>query len=159
MKIWPAPCGLHIEEAQFDDAKILAKLHQGEFYRSWTEVEFASMLRDNKNYLCLIACDGKRKIAGFAIIRIINDESELLTIIVSKKWRKKGIGSALISAIIDYLTMFAVTKFFLEVAPDNKRAINLYRKFAFIEVGERKSYYRAEGQISKNALIMRKDID
>ena len=159
MKIWLAPYGLHIEEAQFDDAKILAKLHEGEFYRSWTEVEFTSMLGDNKNYFCLIACDGERKIAGFAIIRIIEDESELLTIIVSRKWRKKGVGSALISAIIDYLAMSGVTKFFLEVAPDNKKAINLYRKFAFIEVGERKSYYRAGGRISKNALIMRKDID
>lgn len=46
----------------------------------------------------------------------------------------------------------------LEVRPSNERALALYRREGFVEVGRRKAYYPApEGR--EDALVMRRDID
>ncbi len=157
--LYSAPPPLHIEFAQISDAKNLAKLHGEGFFRSWSENEFLQMLSDKQKNPCLIACDKKRKIAGFIMLRQMGEEAEILTIITAKKWRKKGVGKALMRAAIDYLTMSPVRKFFLEVAKENKSAISLYQQFGFEKVGERENYYILENDKKASALIMALNLD
>ena len=159
MKIWIAPHGLHIEPATIKDAKKLAQLHKSAFYRSWSENDFALMLSDATKNPCLIACNKRRKIIGFAILKTVANEAELLSIIIDKKWRKKSIGKALLSAIIDDLTMSAITKLFLEVAEDNISAINLYKSFAFDIIDKREAYYAKKGEKAAAALVMVRNLD
>ncbi len=159
MNIWIAPSPLHIEFAQVNDAKILAKLHKSAFYHSWPESEFSLMLRDKNKNPCLIACDKNRNIAGFVMLRQVGDEAELLSIITAKKWRKKGIGKALLRATIEHLTMSPVMKFFLEVADDNIAAIKLYNSFGFEIIGKRENYYSQETGKTASALVMALNLD
>ena len=154
MNFYIAPTPFHIEFAQISDAKALAKLHESAFHRSWSENEFSLMLSDTQKNPCLIVCDKKRKIVGFAILRTLESEAELLSIIVAKKWRKRGIGRALINAIIEHLTMSPVTKFFLEVAMDNDAAIKLYNSLGFEIIGKRENYYAKENTKASCALVM-----
>jgi ribosomal-protein-alanine N-acetyltransferase len=157
-RLWMAPRGLHIEPAETRDADVLAKLHAQGFHRGWTREEFASYIagRDTPVY---VACDASRKkIAGFAMLRLAADEAELITIAVDPKWRKKGIGAALMRALFDDLTMTSARKLFLEVAADNPAAIKLYARNGFQKVSERQGYYvRPDGRPA-TAIVMARDL-
>ena len=158
LRSWMAPHGLHIEPGQPRDADTVAKLHAQGFYRGWPREEFESFLRERETPV-LVAADAKRRIAGFIILRLAADEVELITIAVDPRWRKKGIGRALVRAAFADLMMSPARRMFLEVAADNAGAIRLYQTEGFKEVGRREGYYaRAAGQPPATALVMARDL-
>tara|TARA_R110002020_G_scaffold102381_2_gene240446 strand:+ start:141 stop:620 length:480 start_codon:yes stop_codon:yes gene_type:complete len=157
IKLWMAPGGLHIEPGQTRDAEALAAIHAKGFYRGWPSAEFASFLseRDTPVY---VACDAKRRIAGFALVRIAADEAELLTIAVDPKWRGKRLGHALLAAAFDDLLMSPAKRMFLEVSEDNAAAIKLYERHGFTRISSRKGYYPKPDGSAATALVMARDL-
>lgn len=156
-KLWMAPHGLHIEPAESKDAQRLAQLHEHGFFRGWPVADFLGFLSD-KNTPVYVACDAKRRIAGFALIRIVADESELLTIAVDQKWRGKGVGRALLTAVFADLMMSPARKMFLEVDEQNPSAIALYKRLGFKTVSSRKGYYARPDGSAATALVMARDL-
>lgn len=157
MKIWSAPLGLHIEMADSQDAEQLTKLHAEGFFRGWSEPDFVAYI-GNKDTPIYVVCDKHRKIAGFSILRVQNDECELLTIVVSKRFRGKKLGNALMKAMWQDLFYSPVTKMFLEVDEDNESAKNLYAQYGFAQVGTRRGYYARPDGHTATALVMRADL-
>jgi ribosomal-protein-alanine N-acetyltransferase len=157
MNIWMAPAGLHIEPAQAQDADAIAKLHAQGFYRGWPREDFAAYITSDGTPV-YVACDAKRRIAGFAMIRHGGDEAELITIAVDKKWRGKGIGLALMRAVFDDLLMSPAKKLFLEVATDNAAALKLYTGLGFTKIAERKGYYPRPDGTPATAIVMARDL-
>lgn len=157
IKAWMAPGGLHIEPGQTQDAERLAAIHAKGFYRGWPSAEFASFLseRDTPVY---VACDAKRRIAGFALIRIAADEAELLTIAVDAKWRGKGLGRALMRAAFNDLLMSPAKRMFLEVSEENAAAIALYKGLGFTVIAQRQGYYAKPDGSAATALVMATDL-
>ena len=157
LKFWMAPGGLHVEPAETRDAKDLARIHALSFYRGWPSGDFESFLAD-RACLAYAACDARRRIAGFALIRMAADEAELLTIAVDPKWRGKGLGRALMDAAFADLMLSPVRRMFLEVEEQNTPAIRLYRALGFEAISTRKGYYpRADGSAA-TALVMARDL-
>ena len=158
MKLWLAPAGLHIEPAQPKDADAVAKLHAHGFYRGWPVEDFAAYIVGEGTPL-YVACDAKRRIAGFAMLRHLGEEAELITIAVDRKWRGKGIGLALMRALFDDLQMSPAKKLFLEVAADNTAAVRLYTKLGFAKISERKGYYPRPDGTPATAIVMARDLE
>jgi len=155
---WMAPLGLHIEPAQPRDADAVAKLHAKSFYRGWPRQDIESYLLDTDTPT-LVACDAKRKVAGFAMLRLLGDAVELMTIAVDQKYRGKGVGAALMKACFEDLLMTPSKRMILEVAADNPAAIRLYEKLGFAKISERKGYYaRPDGQPA-TALVMARNLE
>ncbi|WDR07038.1 ribosomal protein S18-alanine N-acetyltransferase [Devosia rhodophyticola] len=157
MKLWMAPAGLHIEPAQTRDAADLARLHKQGFYRGWSSDEFTGFLAEASNPT-YVACDAKRRIAGFAMFRIAGDEAELLTIAVDPKWRGKKVGTALLHAAFSDLMMSPVKTVFLEVDELNASALALYEREGFSQIGTRKGYYPKADGSAATALVMSRDL-
>lgn len=157
MKFWMAPGGLHVEPAEARDAKDLARIHAEGFYRGWSVAELTGFLGDSAVHT-LVACDAKRRVAGFSLIRVAADESELLSIAVSPKWRGKGVGRALLVAAFDDLMMSPARRMFLEVDEQNAAAIRLYQKLGFARIGTRKGYYPRPDGSAATALVMSRDL-
>ncbi|NMA98533.1 MAG: ribosomal protein S18-alanine N-acetyltransferase [Phyllobacteriaceae bacterium] len=157
MKLWMAPGGLHIEPGEAKDAKDLARIHAQGFFRGWPSEEFASFLAD-PNCPVYIACDARRRISGFALIRTVADEAELLTIAVDPKARGKGIGRALLDAVFADLMMSPARRMFLEVDEQNLSAIRLYRHLGFETISTRKGYYPRPDGSAATALVMARDL-
>ena len=158
VRSWMAPMGLHIEPAQPRDADAVAKLHAQSFYRGWPRQDIEAYLLDSDTPT-LVACDAKRKVAGFAMLRLLGDDVELMTIAVEPKYRGKGLGAALLHACFEDLLMTASKRMVLEVAADNPAAIRLYGKLGFTKVSERKGYYaRPDGQPA-TALVMARNLE
>jgi ribosomal-protein-alanine N-acetyltransferase len=157
MKLWMAPAGLHIEPGQSRDADELARIHAKGFYRGWPREELAAFISEPTTPL-YVACDAKRRIAGFALIRQASDEAELLTIAVDPKWRGKRVGQALLRAALDDLLLTPARRMFLEVDEQNAAAIRLYRGQGFATVGSRKGYYPRPDGSAATALVMARDL-
>jgi RimJ/RimL family protein N-acetyltransferase len=67
---------------------------------------------------------------------------------VARRWRRRGVGSALLSAAIDWARERGLHKLSLSVFVHNTAAIALYRKFGFVEEGRRvKHFRRANGEL------------
>jgi len=156
-KVWPAPRGLHVEPAEPGDAETLAALHAQGFYRGWPPEEFSAYIlgADTPIY---VACDARRRIAGFAMLRLVADEAELITIAVDPRWRRKGVGEALMQALVADLRSTPARKLFLEVANDSAGALRLYGKLGFAEIGRRAAYYPRPDGSPATALVMARDL-
>jgi len=157
MKLWMAPGGLHVEPAEPRDAPALARLHATGFYRGWPGQDFAAFLADRATP-AYIACDARRRIAGFALIRLAADEAELLTIVVDPGWRGRGVGRALLRAVFADLMLSPARRMFLEVEERNLPAVRLYESEGFAAVGRRQGYYPRPDGSAAAALVMARDL-
>jgi ribosomal protein S18 acetylase RimI-like enzyme len=73
---------------------------------------------------------------------------------VTRTWRGRGVGTALLAAAIERARADGLHKLSLEVFPHNAAAIALYRRFGFVEEGRRVRHYRrASGEVW-DAIVM-----
>ena len=79
--------------------------------------------------------------AGFALVRSVADEAELLLLGVAPTHRRRGVGAALLRAVETDCHASGVADFHLEVRAGND-AVRLYTRHGFTKVGERRGYYR-----------------
>ena len=101
----------------------------------------------NSKYIIAKTNDGE--IIGFAGIKIILDNADIMNIVVKKSWRKQGVGNLLLSNLISICKISNLSSLSLEVNEDNLPAIHLYEKFGFKQIGVRKNYYQ-----DKDGMIM-----
>ena len=82
----------------------------------------------------------------------------LFVIVVDKAYRGRGIGKALIEQLEELAkTKFGIKKLFLEIYEGN-RAINLYRRLGFKEVGVQESFLIDRQGKHFNKIVMEKSL-
>ena len=88
-----------------------------------------------------VAKNANNSIVGFAGIKIVLDEADLMNIVTRKSMRNLGIASSMLEYLISYCKSVKIKSLNLEVNVQNSIAINLYKKYNFKEVGLRRKYY------------------
>ncbi|MEC9346223.1 MAG: GNAT family N-acetyltransferase [Pseudomonadota bacterium] len=131
-------------------AGVLAALHGRCFDPGWSEPDMREVLA-MPGTLALVA--GGDSPSGFAILRAVADEAEIITVGVLPACRGGRIGEALLRAAVALLPDVAAV--FLEVETGNDSAISLYRRLGFREVGRRRGYYRDATGTVRDALVLR----
>ena len=114
------------------------------------EVLREELLSDSSLY---IVAKKQNEIIGFAGIKIIIDEDDIINIVVKKSYRNNGIVSLLLENLILISNKKNLNFINLEVDCKNTIAINLYKKFGFEEISLRKNYYK-----NNDAMIMKKKL-
>lgn len=114
------------------------------FSSSWDIKAFKSDADDSKYFVSKIDTE----VFGYISYRVVLDEVEIMNVVTREDARNMGIASSLLSYLIRNVD---ASKFNLEVNENNKVAIKIYKKFGFMEVGERKNYYN-NGK--ENAILM-----
>jgi putative acetyltransferase len=95
----------------------------------------------------LVAVADGRVIGNLVIVRDpvpVGHHVASLGMVVARDWRERGVGSALLGEAFRWAGWAGVEKVHLTVYPENDRAINLYKKFGFLEEG------RLSGQSKKS---------
>lgn len=131
----------------------LAEIHAKAFAqtRAWSAKEFAKLLTQNS----VIVAGNDR---AFALIRVIADEAEILTLATDPAHLRQGLArQVLADAQLQALAKGATTMF-LEVAEDNAAARALYDQAGFIQVGHRPNYYSPKNAAPVGALVLQKDL-
>ena len=122
------------------------------FSDPWSENSVASEL-DNPLSLWLVATEGT-EVIGYIGSQSVMGESDMMNVGVLPKYRRTGVATKLINALIDALRQMQNHSLSLEVRASNAPAIALYEGMGFREVGRRRNYYRNPRE---DALILRKE--
>lgn len=139
------------------DCAHAAPLHQAVFYRGWTEKDFQDFLKDPCTFGLKIQNNGN--LCGYILWREIDGEAELLTLVVSPPFQRRGLGNRLLSTLFEHLKTKGISKLFLEVAEDNSIAQSFYIKNGFILLGKRPQYYSRKGNTFVDGLNFFKTIE
>lgn len=119
---------------------LMAAAFDPRFGEAWTSSQCLGVLA-MPGVRLLLAQDGDGA-AGFALSRTIMDEAELLLLAVDPAHRRRGVGGALLRAVIADARGAGVATLHLEVRSGND-AVALYRAAGFAKAGERRGYYRS----------------
>ena len=142
--------------AEAADAAALADLHATAFHRGWGTDEIESLLLDDTVVAHVVAPAGTP--AGFVLSRRATDEAEILSIVVERRSRRRGLGRALLRGHIAALGARGVCQLFLEVDEDNAAARALYLDEDFVEVGRRANYYENAAGTRSSALVLCREL-
>lgn len=123
---------------------------------AWTRSQCAGIL-PMAGVTLRLAEDDDGTIAGFALIRAIADEAELLLIAVDPRAQHKGIGARLIGDFLDFAKSRGARRVHLEVR-DGNSAIILYERAGFSLAGRRHDYYRGQDGHKRDALTLALDL-
>lgn len=105
---------------------------------AWSRASYLEELRHpSRHYL---AATSRGTLVGYAGI-FIASESQIMTIGVHPDYRRQGIATALLTALIDVARHRRSREVWLEVRADDPGAQALYRAAGFEEVGLREDYY------------------
>jgi len=131
----------------------MAKLHSNSEanHRIWSANEFAEILSSNGVFA---ECHEH----GFALVRVIASEAELLLLVTDKIKQNTGLATNCLLRIEKKIVENGARKWTLEVSESNKTAIKVYKKLNYKKVSVRKSYSRDKNGKFENALVMQKDL-
>lgn len=132
-------------------AKDMARIHAAAFTQSrpWGEDEFADLL-DSR--FCFAVGDAR----AFALVRVIADEAELLTIATHPDHQRKGHARRLMDLWQARATARGAREGFLEVAADNAGAHALYLFCGYVQSGLRRGYYGRADEPAVDAIVMKR---
>jgi ribosomal-protein-alanine acetyltransferase len=123
-----------------DVSVVMEILEESETAAAWSALSFTEMLGSTR--VLALGSEGAESLTGFLFARQVSDQAELLNIAVRKNARRKGAGSALLSAALNEFRKRGIARVFLEVRESNQAAVSFYRKHGFSASGRRRAYYR-----------------
>ena len=111
---------------------------------------------------CLIGADGAAPsdtspAIGFAMMRYIFDEVELLLFAVTRACRGQGIGRRLLQDVLAHARARGAGRMILEMRKGNP-AEHLYRAQGFTQIGHRPKYYKQPSGERLDAITMAVDL-
>ena len=133
-----------------DDIPQVMEIERASFALPWSENSFRNELIGNEHSYFFVAEEAEQLI-GLLGYWFIIDECHISTVAVRPEWRRRGVGQSLLSFALAHSVKLGALMATLEVRRSNAVAIDLYQKFGFKIVGQRKRYYRDNGE---DALIM-----
>ena len=105
----------------------------------WTSRRVLDNL-DDRDTNIVVAYDN-RCLIGFGIMKYSYEEAHLMLLAVSDLYRRKGIGSALLSWLERTVLVAGLGCIYLEARQVNKGARDFYRKLGYREIRRIRGYY------------------
>ena len=116
----------------------------------WSVEQFWSELaQPTRSYAVVIEGD---RILGYAGLFVLAPQSDVQTIAVCTTSQGRGIGGALLKALMAEAERRGAVEILLEVRSDNEAAVSMYDRYGFERISHRRAYYPDGG----DADIMRR---
>lgn len=97
------------------------------------------------------------QLVGYGVMQIAVDEAHILNLCIDRDFSRRGFARQLLEKLLDMAERAGAQMAFLEARPSVPRAIKLYERAGFNEVGLRRAYYESE-QGREDAVVMAKTI-
>ena len=140
-KLLPAlPYPYRLRSMEADDLSRVAAIDREVNQSPWSLAGFSAELENPvaRPVVVLVA----KKIGGFGVSWLVGDEIQVQTLAVATVFQGRGLGELLLlQALWDGFERGGRLAT-LEARLSNRSAINLYRKYGFVEVGKRALYYK-----------------
>ena len=142
--------GIIIRDARLEDMDEIVKIEEESFDDPYSKELFIRLLLSGTIFLVA----ENNEVKGYIIGEAIGTRGHVISIAVKRKFRRQGVGRQLMEKLEEILLRVGVKKVRLEVAIENKTAVNFYRKLGYRAVGVLKDYYGW----GKDALLMEKTL-
>ena len=116
----------------------------------WTRGIFRDCLRDGYS---MWVHERGGALLGYGVLSVAADEAHVLNLCTASGHEGEGLGLRMLQALLKIARSRRVQRVFLEVRPSNPRAIALYQRSGFNEIGRRPRYYPAAGG-REDAIVM-----
>ncbi len=133
----------------------IARLEQACFAHPWSEQALRDEL-ENEQAVFFVAEDETGRLMGYTGMHVVLGECYMDNLAVDPSFRHKGVGRALLQALIDWAYEHEGVFLTLEVRPSNEIARHLYTAMGLREVGRRPRYYTDP---TEDALLMTVSFD
>jgi ribosomal-protein-alanine N-acetyltransferase len=123
------------------------------FPHPWSRANFVDSLASG--YDAWVLRDAGGALAGYFLLMFAVDEAHLLDVAVAPGRQRAGLGRYLLDQAAARARGQGMESILLEVRPSNQRALAVYRRYGFVEIGRRKAYYPAHEGQREDAIVMR----
>lgn len=144
---------IQLREMIQSDIDQIMQLERRAHSHPWRVSSFEDCLKGRQR--CWLA-EFQNQLIGYVVVTHGGGDAELLNLAVSPEYQRKGIGQVLLSHAVD-LVKDKADMLFLEVRVSNYKAIALYSREGFFEVGNRKNYYPTTNGY-EDALLMARQL-
>jgi len=138
---------------RLQDVDDVVRLEQAVFPHPWSRGNFIDSL--TAGYDAWVLRDAQGTLAGYFLLMAAVDEAHLLDVAVAADRQGTGLGRYLLDKVAACARGLGVASVLLEVRPSNLRALDVYRRYGYAEIGRRRAYYPAHEGKREDAIVMR----
>lgn len=140
---------LEIRKMTKEDTAFVARLEAECFSSPWSQQALEAELSNEKAQFFVASVWQEN--AAYMGMHIVLDECYITNVAVGEAFRRRGLGEALVKNAVSVAREKDCSFITLEVRKSNEKAIALYEKCGFENMGERKDFYSSP---KENAIIM-----
>lgn len=129
----------------------LMAVEQRAYSHPWSRGNFVDSLASGYQIELLL---GGNQLIGYFVAMPGVEEAHLLNITVAPEFQQQGWSVVLLDALALWARGRGAQWLWLEVRVSNLRARQVYEKYGFQRVGERKRYYPSAGSEREDAVVM-----
>ena len=137
-----------LTESRLDD---ILPIEQSAYAQPWTRGNFTDSLRAGYQAQLLSAQD---TVLGYFVAMKGVDEVHLLNLTVTPACQGQGWGRVMLDALAQWSRGQGAQWLWLEVRVSNARALGIYERHGYRQVGQRKNYYPAARGQREDAVVM-----
>ena len=137
-----------LTDARLDD---VVRIENSAYAHPWTRGNFADSIKSGYQLLALMGGD---TLIGYFVAMEGVEEAHLLNITVAPEFQGQGYGVLMLDALALWARSRHAQCLWLEVRVSNARAMQVYERYGYTRVGERKNYYPADLGQREHAVVM-----
>ena len=141
---------LIIRDLESADIEAVSKIEEETFSMPWKPDDFREMIEKDHMIYVVAVLDGV-VIGGAGAIKIF-DSADITNVCIAEKYRGLGYGMKMMEGLLEKCRGLGCVEFTLEVRKSNARAISMYEKIGFENIGIRPGFYERP---KEDAIIMR----
>ncbi len=153
MSAAPRPDELLYAPMTMDDVDEVLALERSVYPYPWTRANFVDSLASGYHGWALR--DERGALVGYFLLMSVVDEAHLLNVAVAGPRQGQGLGRYLLDKAAACARGLSAASILLEVRPSNTRALGIYARYGFAEIGRRRGYYPARDGQREDAIVMR----
>ena len=142
---------VRLEVLHEDMLNDVVRIEQRAYSHPWTRGNFADSLKSGYHLRALWA--GQALLGYFVAMQGVQ-EVHLLNITVAPEFQRQGLAVLMLDALRLWAQTQQAECIWLEVRKSNARAIQVYTRYGYSRVGERKNYYPAHEGQREDAVVM-----
>jgi ribosomal-protein-alanine N-acetyltransferase len=150
------PSDLGLRPMTLADLPTVLALEARCYGHPWSRGNFIDSLA--AGYLAQVLESAEQGLVGYFVAMPGADELHLLNLTVMPERQGCGHGRRMLDALESFCRQQRWPMLWLEVRAGNQRALSLYRRRGFAEVGVRRGYYPASTGRREDAIVMRLDV-
>jgi ribosomal-protein-alanine N-acetyltransferase len=154
MNAVPEQASLSLRPMVVADVDEVYALECSVFPHPWSRGNFTDSLASGYDAWVLREQD-EGALTGYFLVMYAVDEAHLLDVAVCGERHGSGLGRFLLDRIAARARSMGMTSILLEVRPSNERALQVYARYGYAQIGRRKGYYPAHEGLREDAIVMR----